>query len=402
MALNYSHRPLFPAHKCQAEFDKRVGGGAVGIDGGCSSRRDIIDLLPSDPFGMDIQTTFTAISGWLEDHLEVMEDFGGYRLKKNNQDYGLFAGFSVVWNNNYSLGFDFQSNWKNVDKPAGEDVNKKKGQTTIFAATPAVAEAAVEEKGYGGGGGGGGGGVDLLNVGMVCKSLYNTVKTDPLLWRDIHIEEQPLNERITDEALVELTSRAHGNLHCLSLVECPRITDSGIRRVLQSNPRLNKLCVPGCTRLSIEGLVTSLKDFASENGSQPIRYLRIGGLSGVTHDHFEDLKVLLGADKHHKKGNYHKPHFFLRGKIYVSCDDDRAIDIEVCPRCDKYRLVFDCPSVSCQVKDQEAKAAAVCRACAICIPRCVQCGRCISDSEYEETFCLDNICSECCLHLSES
>lgn len=32
-----------------------------------SSSKDVIDLLPSDPFGMDISTTFTVITGWFED-----------------------------------------------------------------------------------------------------------------------------------------------------------------------------------------------------------------------------------------------------------------------------------------------------------------------------------------------
>ncbi|KAF3967544.1 hypothetical protein CMV_008465 [Castanea mollissima] len=35
---------------------------------------DVLDLLPSDPFGMDISTTFTAITGWLED---FQADYGG-------------------------------------------------------------------------------------------------------------------------------------------------------------------------------------------------------------------------------------------------------------------------------------------------------------------------------------
>lgn len=121
MALNYSYPPMFPAHKadvgngfvveerCEGKFEE----GRDGIDG-CSSR-DVIDLLPSDPFGMDMSTTFTAISGWLED----LDDYGGYGMKGRmgvgNEDYGLFAGFSVLWNS--ALGFhsvpgNVQANWK--------------------------------------------------------------------------------------------------------------------------------------------------------------------------------------------------------------------------------------------------------------------------------------------------
>ncbi|GFP88343.1 F-box protein skip14 [Phtheirospermum japonicum] len=64
----------------------------------------------------------------------------------------------------------------------------------------------------------------------------------------------------------------------------------------------------------------------------------------------------------------------------------------MCPRCEKFRLVYDCPAEACQVK---GSAAQVCRACTFCIARCAQCGRCISDNEYEETFCLDLLCSDC-------
>jgi hypothetical protein len=81
---------------------------------------------------------------------------------------------------------------------------------------------------------------DLLVVETVCRSLRSTVQSDPLLWRSIHID-QPLNEKITDDVLLQLTNRAQGNLQCLSLVECPRITDDGLKHVLENNPRLTKV-----------------------------------------------------------------------------------------------------------------------------------------------------------------
>jgi hypothetical protein len=40
---------------------------------------------------------------------------------------------------------------------------------------------------------------------------------------------------------LQLTNRAQGNLQCLSLVECPRITDDGLKHVLENNPRLTKV-----------------------------------------------------------------------------------------------------------------------------------------------------------------
>ncbi|KAL3511405.1 hypothetical protein ACH5RR_030806 [Cinchona calisaya] len=471
MALNYSHRPIFPAHiaednlisplrivngylvegiperNCEGfaipqngscEIEEFIDCARDGIDG-CSSgesvAEDIIDLLPSDPFGMDISSTFTALTGWLED---LEGDYGGHGTKNNvgvgNEDYGLFAGFSFLWKSAMrfqSIPGNFQANWKpksagkinqytkerdagNASAPSSFDSTyfegnivgfdnggvgtsspKIEGEAEVSACSPVCDNGSPHEAlffslGYLGV-------KDLLSVERVCRSLCYTVRSDPLLWRNIHIE-QPLNERITDDFLLQLTSRAQGNLECLSLVECPRITDGGLRRVLEFNPRLNKLCVPGCTRLSIEGIVNILKGFNLNKGSQGIRYLRIGGLYGVTHEHVEDLKLLLSADKKPQE-KARKPHFYLRGKFYILCDDERTVDVEVCPICQKMRLVYDCPSEGCQLKEHDTQ---LCRACALCISRCAQCGRCINDGEYEETFCLDYVCSDCFQYLPKS
>lgn len=83
---------------------------------------------------------------------------------------------------------------------------------------------------------------DLLSVERVCKSFRNAVRSDPLLWRNIIID-WPLNERITDDVLVKLTSRAQGTLQTLGLVHCVRITDSGLQGVFDSNPRLTKVSI---------------------------------------------------------------------------------------------------------------------------------------------------------------
>ena len=151
-----------------------------------------------------------------------------------------------------------------------------------------------------------------------------------------------------------------------------------------------QLSVPGCTRLSIEGIVTILKAYNSMD-TQGVKHLHIGGLYGVTQKHFEELRFLLGADSP-LLPHSHKSHYYRRGNLYLSCDDDQAIDIEVCPRCQNLRLVYDCPAESCQGVEHTTQ---VCRACTLCIPRCSQCGRCINDSEYEETFCLELLCSSC-------
>ncbi|KAG9130666.1 hypothetical protein Leryth_018068 [Lithospermum erythrorhizon] len=90
----------------------------------------------------------------------------------------------------------------------------------------------------------------------------------------IHID-QPLNQRITDDLLFQLCSKAQGSLQCLRLVECLKITDDGLRRVVESNAHLTKLCVPGCTKLSIDGIINIVKDVNSRKGAQGIKTLRI-------------------------------------------------------------------------------------------------------------------------------
>ncbi|KDP26749.1 hypothetical protein JCGZ_17907 [Jatropha curcas] len=460
MALNFSHRPLFPGILPEDNLvsPMRIANGYLvegipdkvdncfdyGRDRGdrCGSQdsvhKDILDLLPSDPFGMDISTTFTAITGWLED-LEV--DYGGYgrdQVATSGGNYQLFAGLNFIWNNAMrfqtfpgNMGFDNSMNaFRELGNASAHDAGcleeKEVGDASSHCAlglvcnvddilslgneimgngdTGAVDERCVEFHESSGVCSDGDGGAphgafgfalgylgvrDLLVVETVCRSLRSTVRSDPLLWRSIHID-QPLNEKITDDILLQLTNRAQGNLQCLSLIECPRITDDGLKHVLENNPRLTKLSVPGCTRLSIEGIVTSLKAFRSM-GTQGVKHLRIGGLYGVTQKHFEELKFLLGSDNHMQQNTY-KPHYYHRGNFYLSCEDDRAIDIEMCPRCQNLRLVYDCPAEGCQQKEHSTQP---CRACTLCIARCVQCGRCINDSEYEETFCLELLCSDC-------
>ncbi|XWS34630.1 hypothetical protein CRYUN_Cryun21dG0054500 [Craigia yunnanensis] len=462
MALNFSHQPIFPARLTEDNLvsPMRIANGYLveGIpekngDGfskswhlnremencfdygrdrsgdRCGSQEsvsnEILDLLPSDPFGMDISTTFTAITGWLED-LEV--DYGCYvrdDVGTGDGSYQLFAGLNFIWNNAMrfqtfpgSMGFECKggvsggfvgcsqakeggdaSGCAGVGSACNVENNSCFGNEDMVSVDQEYEE--FQDCGICSDGGEGAphealllalgylGMRDLFVVEKVCTSLRSTVQNDPLLWRSIHID-QPLNERLTDDVLLQITSRAQGSLQCLSLVDCQRITDEGLKRVVENNPKLIKLSVPGCTRLTIEGILNSLKALKFM-GTQGVKYLRIGGLYGMTQQHFEELNFLLGMDNQIQQ-IVHKPHFYHRGNVYISCDDDRAIDIEMCPICQNMRLVYDCPAEGCQLTEH---AAQLCRACTLCIARCVQCGRCINDSEYEETFCLELLCSDC-------
>ena len=86
---------------------------------------------------------------------------------------------------------------------------------------------------------------DLISVEKVCKSLHTAVKDEPFLWQNIHVD-YPLGERLTDDALLELVARSQGRLRNLSLVECKKITDDGLKRVLDISPNLTKVSMFVC------------------------------------------------------------------------------------------------------------------------------------------------------------
>ncbi|CAH9135562.1 unnamed protein product [Cuscuta epithymum] len=227
---------------------------------------------------------------------------------------------------------------------------------------------------------------------QVCRSLCCVVQNDPLIWRNIKIDH-PLSDKITDEALLQLANRAKGQLCCSSLVECLKITDGGLKNVLERNKRLTKLSVAGCMKLSIEELVSNLKVFNKRDTW--IKCLRIGGLFGITNLHYEDLKLLLGVMENTTQPSsvHHNPRFYQGGQLYLSVDDDWAIDIEMCPKCQQLRLVYDCPAESCQGTTHQGTQ--MCRACTFCNSRCKSCGCCLSNCDYEETFCLEKRCLDC-------
>ncbi|CAM9001296.1 unnamed protein product [Rhodiola kirilowii] len=384
--------------------------------------KDILDVLPPDPFGMDISTTFTAITGWLED-LDY-NVYGSNEAGASKGEYELLAGLNFVWNSSlrfHSLPVNFGVDEASfMDGRFGGDNAEQLSSSSAccgsVAATSSIDDIihklptdyvfhqTQDDQSVSGACDDGDydsphqalyfalsylGTQDLLATEGVCRSLRFTIKNDPLLWRNIHIE-QPLNEKISDDVLIQLASRAQGKLQSLSLVECSMVTDGGMKHVLESNPRLTKLNVPGSTRLSIEGIINNLKAFSSSD-KLGIKYLRIGGLYGVTQKHFDELKLLLANGKNLQQ-NPQKPHFFGRDTIYLPLDDDRSIDIEACPVCQSLRLVYDCPIKGCQGRE----GSRTCRGCTACIQRCIQCGQCINeDSVYIENFCLECLCIDC-------
>ena len=314
MALNFSRRPVFPARLSEENLVSpiRIANGYL-LDGisekngdsfgrpwhsnrevenpfgygdryerGSSQEavsKDILDVLPSDPFGMDMSTTFTALTGWLED-LEV--DYGGYggdEVLASDGSYQIFAELNFIWDkamrfqafpgnavadpkSKVAKGFDWCSEEKRGVGPSchhdcgsGSSVNnalsfgnENWGVTARKSDDSTIDNGICSDEDGGAPHGALGfalahlGLRDLLVVERVCSSLHSAVRGDSLLWRSIQID-QPLNEKITDDVLLQLANRAQGNLQCLSLVECPRITDDGLRRVLERNLKITKVSI---------------------------------------------------------------------------------------------------------------------------------------------------------------
>ncbi|XP_054798964.1 F-box protein SKIP14-like [Prosopis cineraria] len=390
---------------------------------------DILDRLPRDPFGMNIiKSTFPEISDWIQDfdwHFPSEYDVFGADETHTKIDCKLFADLYWGWNGagagSFPSGGNDDANEMSVSDQVFDRfqifdwlfdsglVSDGNVETLLPAShedsSVSSGEAEVQNStkiDYDGEAGSPHdamrlvlnylGVTDLLSVEQVCTSLRDCVKANPLLWWSIHID-QSLSLKITDGILVKLTNRAQGFLQSLTLVNCIRITDSGLRRVLQSNPRLTKLSVPGCVRLTVEGILIQLRALKS-SGKPGIKHIEIGGIPNVTDKDFEELKFLLDVDRYLQQ-RVQRPRFYQGWYPYALdtlCDDDRAIDIELCPLCQRPRRVYDCPAESCQQKQQ---ASQLCRGCLACIERCIHCGKCIKDLEYEETFCLDLLCLNC-------
>ena len=152
-----------------------------------------------------------------------------------------------------------------------------------------------------------------------------------------------------------------------------------------------QLFIPRCINIKIEGFINCLK-VDQPKAIPGIKLLRVAGRS-VTPDQLGELKSLLGIPNHIQPHN-HKPYLYHRGYFDSSSEDDRAIDLEICPKCERVRLVYGCTTETCQAQDRSGDC---CRACIHCINRCYQCGRCIDNVVHEEDFFFDYFCADYCL-----
>lgn len=231
---------------------------------------DPVDLLPTDPFGMNLETTFTAaIASYIGD-LTVMSGAGHFR---SGDDDDFYADLSYYLNQAFVLtpepwsgvctgGFEDSSvsgglsgaggmeqfsrlpPTASCSEPIGVIEDPSSSCDTALPSCDIVDVPPVQE----------GNDAheammfvlsylglrDILSIEMVCKSLRSAVRNEPFLWRCIHIDSQ-LGKKVSDADLLCLTQKSPGSVQCLSLMGCLSITDQGLKAVLENNLQLTKV-----------------------------------------------------------------------------------------------------------------------------------------------------------------
>ncbi|KAK4399636.1 F-box protein SKIP14 [Sesamum angolense] len=257
MALNYSQRPLFPAHVSEDNLvsPMRIVNG-YRIEGVPEKNRE------------------GYLSGWLED-LEV--EYGGYVKRdtgKTSQDnYGLFAGWNLIWNN--SLKFQpFPSNCQFNEKlnngfqsfPSNTQVYEKPdvGVHSLPSGVQGYEKLDVagkvdqvgEERDIG----------DALapyefGFQLACNrgdnvGYSNETCCSSELQCCEEVEDATESEGVPHEALTFALSY----LRVKDLLSVERVCRLALMYTCQFYIVDDvKLCVPGCTRLTIEGILNSIK-----------------------------------------------------------------------------------------------------------------------------------------------
>ncbi|XP_010424934.1 PREDICTED: F-box protein SKIP28-like [Camelina sativa] len=212
---------------------------------------------------------------------------------------------------------------------------------------------------------------ELLSMTRVSRSLRDAIRDETALWTNIAVEP-PLSSRLTDDILSEITSKSAGKLKTLILRRCLRVTDKGLRRVVDSNPLISKIIVPGCSGLTPEGIMECVVSMSKNN--HKLETLHINGVNGFTKQHLSSLLTYLSSE-------------------------GGTIDLEVCPKCDEVRMIPPCSRESCNRKQTNERK---CRGCWLCIPRCAECSVCLGpETESQEAACGndDVLCLECWLVL---
>lgn len=165
-----------------------------------------------------------------------------------------------------------------------------------------------------------------------------------------------------------------------------------------------QLYVPGCTSLTAEGIIRVV-EMLVEHSRKPV-HLKINGIYNINSEHLDTIHTLIQLNHTQQKQRkqmcnfYHNRHQYLLN-FKEENETNPDLDIDTCLKCSKVRMVFDCPEQMCRRKS-EANLLSACRGCQYCIPRCEECGRCVTDPEERddaEAVCNDILCMECWLQL---
>lgn len=127
-----------------------------------------------------------------------------------------------------------------------------------------------------------------------------------------------------------------------------------------------------------------------------LKSLRINGIYNITKEDLKILRKLIDDQSQPwQKKSLNLYHDYKDLSTFKHSSS--PVDVDICPKCDQVRVVFDCPRDSCKRMRQHQKLE--CRGCQLCIPRCEECGICIKEEDPVEAACADTLCLDCWLQL---
>lgn len=114
-----------------------------------------------------------------------------------------------------------------------------------------------------------------------------------------------------------------------------------------------QLYLQGCTSLTIEGVLEAIKLLTKPN--HRLKNLAISGIYNVKREDFQTLCHLMGINQMQRK-EMKKNYYHIRRELYAFKQESQpSIDVDICPKCEAIRQVFDCPRDSCKRRMQQQK-----------------------------------------------
>ena len=101
--------------------------------------------------------------------------------------------------------------------------------------------------------------------------------------------------------------------------------------------------MPTCTGLTGDGVVKIVQLLHEHKGN--INRLRLNGISRMSKHHLDIIMSLMSNGSPQDR----RPLFYnYRAREVLNTNDERPIDVDVCPLCTNVRLVFDCTRDDCR------------------------------------------------------